>query len=413
MRLSALSKRIVLVFILLLTSYFLLLTSVNPANAQSPIEEPSTQIQSEYLTPNTNPDVPKNLGTWTQNVMIEVMQSMVCQLAGTLPASSNMQCLGVDPQTGKIGFVKNGQGAIGVMTHLIAVLYTPPAHFADYTRYLAQNFGIAKSSYAQTQGIDSISTLANAWIVFRNFVYILFVIVFIVIGVAIMLRVRIDPRTVMSIQNQIPKLIIGLVLVTFSFAIAGLLIDLMWLTIYLVINTFALADSNIQAGQVTLALNRNPLDFAGNESVLGGLANLVFNSASAIGLVIYDLVANSGAMGTQGGGGVIEFILNLPSVLVATVIGALVGVIATILAFLIILIAVLWALLRLWFTLLMAYVNILIDILFAPFWIVAGLFPGAGPKVGFSAWFRDILANLAAFPTAIGMFLLGRILRNI
>jgi hypothetical protein len=60
----------------------------------------------------------------------------------------------------------------------------------------------------------------------------LFIIIFLVIGMAIMLRVRIDPRTVMTIQNQIPKIIIGVVMVTFSFAIAGFLIDMMWTSMY-------------------------------------------------------------------------------------------------------------------------------------------------------------------------------------
>ena len=83
-------------------------------------------------------------------------------------------------------------------------------------------------------GFDGLKPLLPLWTVFRNIVYILFVLVFVIIGVAIMLRLKIDPRTVMTIQNQIPKLIIGILLVTFSFSIAGFLIDIMYTSIYLI-----------------------------------------------------------------------------------------------------------------------------------------------------------------------------------
>jgi len=42
----------------------------------------------------------------------------------------------------------------------------------------------------------------------------------------IMLRVKISPQAVVTVQSAIPKLITTLILVTFSYAIAGLVIDL-------------------------------------------------------------------------------------------------------------------------------------------------------------------------------------------
>ena len=82
-----------------------------------------------------------------------------------------------------------------------------------------------------------------------------------------------------------------------------------------------------------------------------------------------------------------------------------------IIAYLILIIALLWALLRLWFALLKAYISILIDVIFAPFWIISGLIPGT-QSAGFSAWIRDMAGNLAAFPAAIMMFLLARALSD-
>ena len=42
-----------------------------------------------------------------------------------------------------------------------------------------------------------------------------FVLVFVIVGVAIMLRVKIDPRTVMTIQNQIQNLLLEFFLLLF------------------------------------------------------------------------------------------------------------------------------------------------------------------------------------------------------
>ena len=60
---------------------------------------------------------------------------------------------------------------------------------------------------------------------FRNFAYVLITLLFIIMGLMIMFRVKIDPRTVVSFQSALPKIIMALILVTFSYAIVGLLID--------------------------------------------------------------------------------------------------------------------------------------------------------------------------------------------
>src|SRR3990167_10044976 len=217
--------------ILFLFSAFYFLSSATSAHAAAPTITP-TQTKSAAVAANTNPDVPNNLHNWTQNVMIEVMSALTCQLAGVDPVNPKQSCLGADQATGKIGFLPSPQegGAIGFMGNMITMLYTPPLHTIDYIQNLAQNFGITKPAFARLAdyedtpgtpadtgptvdfgtGFYAISPLMNIWTAFRNIAYMLFVLVFVIIGVAIMLRIRIDPRTVMTIQNQIPKLIIGI-----------------------------------------------------------------------------------------------------------------------------------------------------------------------------------------------------------
>ncbi|MBI2028669.1 MAG: hypothetical protein HYT07_03595 [Candidatus Levybacteria bacterium] len=431
--------RLLFVFIfsalLLLTSYFLLPTSVN-AQELPRINPPP---------PNTNPEVPNNLHNWTQTVMIEVASALSCQISGIDPTNPKGTCLGADPKTGKIGFLPKGDlekgeigGAIGGMNNLIASLYTPPLRTGDYFQYLAQNFGISKIAYAQTgTGFEGLKPLLRVWEGFRNIVYLFFVLVFVVIGLAIMLRVKIDPRTVMSIQNQIPKIIIGILLVTFSYAIAGFLIDMMYVSTHVIGNLIVDSAGLDKSLPTQLSQKTNPFSAAaevgaGGGNAYGGMWRLIEEPSLAISEVLanfYDPFLNSFstfvskvvvgvALPGAGEGGTwwnpLNWITNIENVatnavadilfkMLHVVLGTFVGF----LAFIIISIALLIALFRLWFTLLFAYVHILIDVILAPFWIIGGLIPGSPINVG--GWFRDLIANLAAFPAVIAMFLLGKV----
>ncbi len=75
------------------------------------------------------------------------------------------------------------------------------------------------------------------------------------------------------------------------------------------------------------------------------------------------------------------------------------------------LLAIIYALLRVLITLIITYVSVILDVIFAPFWFLAGLVPGA--EIGTGGWFKDILANLAVFPVTILMFALGILFFNI
>jgi len=423
---------------LLFTFYFLSSPLIAHAVSQTdPIKSNATVASSS-----TNPDVQNNLHNWTQSVMIEVMSSLTCQLAGVDPINPRQSCLGADQKTGKIGFLPSAQkgGAIGFMGTMITVLYTPPLHTSDYFQSLAQNFGLNKKAYADTTGgtgFQSLSPLMNIWTAFRNIVYLILVIVFVVIGLAIMLRVKIDPRTVMTIQNQIPKIIIGILAVTFSFAIAGFLIDMMWMLIYLIYGVIsgipgtAGAAVGVQAFNPTAMQGKNILEIADNIRG-GGILGITANTGNAmIGIISSTL--GLGILSTSW----MSVLIHAASVTIGFAVGlftkgftlfgtdividrigagaaagigaevALRWVVPYLIAYLIIFIALLTALFRLWFMLLMAYVQILLDIVLAPFWIIGGIIPGS--PISLSGWLKDIGANLLAFPATIAMFMLGKV----
>jgi len=351
-----------------------------------------------YNVPSTNPDVPRNLHTYSQSVVIELMSSLTCLVAGFDPTSVNQKCLGVDKNTGKIGYVEKNGGLIGISGNLIAMTYTPPIHTNDYVSYLAGNFGIAKKTYAAAQtasqgvGFKGIKPLLNIWVIFRNIVYLLFVLVFVIIGIAIMFRVKIDPRTVMTIQNQIPRVIVALVLVTFSFAIAGILIDFMWIFVFLILNLFSGASIQPKFEAATAA--KNLMD-----SPFGFLSAIKINWASipaSIGVSVAEMVSK-----LLKGDVTHWYSWFNPLQVVQNVLGTIAGIAA----FLVIAIAIAIALFRLWFTLIQAYVMIILDIIIGPFWIMSGVIPGRSG--GFGSWLKEILAHLSAFPAVIFMFIVA------
>ncbi len=396
----------VFIFFIFFSSFLLFFKS--PVFAQStnyPLQNTNTQ---QYTVPNVNSGVPQNLHTLSQSLLIDIMSALSCQLAGVDPVNPSQKCLGVDQETGKIGFVENNGGAIGVMGNMIAMLYTPPVHTADYFRYLAGNFGITKGAYAQGVGFTSLSPLTGLWITFRNIVYLLFVLIFALIGLGIMLRMKIDPRTVMTIQNQIPKIVIGLILITFSFAIAGFLIDLMWVSIIVIVN---LLTNDPPGGGFYVTT-------FGASGIVGGFLNIANNTAVTVGAGIWQTFfppgSNNSLITLPASAADCGF-LNLGCTIqniVGVIVGALLTIVVGFFVWLVVIIAVIWALFKLWFALLKAYISILIDIIFAPFWIVSGLIPGSGEKVGFGPWIRDMAGNLAAFPVTIALFLIAKILMD-
>lgn len=425
---------------------------------------------------NTNSDVPNNLHYSTQSIAIEIMSTIICQLSGIDPINPKQSCLGIDQKSGKIGFLPSQKtgGAIGYMGTMITALYTPPLHTADYFQNLASNFGISKKSYAATPGagFNSLSPLMSIWVAFRNIVYLILVIIFVAIGLAIMLRLKIDPRTVMTIQNQIPKIIVGVLAVTFSFAIAGFLIDLMWVLIYLSYGIFTTIPGfdaahfnpvSIQgknalevAGQIggggiagitdhiatkgvdvinkilgiaPVSNNWNPfngqitspLDFLSWLNSITNVFGFGFNLSPASWLINVVSAGLSLFVGFKWMG------LQSPSVMGITpgwlgqiliaapwMYGVYIGanvlireLLPYLILYLVILVALLTALFRVWFTLIMAYIQILLGVVLAPFWIIGGVIPGS--QISLSGWLKNMVANLLAFPVTLIMFMLGSI----
>ncbi|HSD98927.1 MAG TPA: hypothetical protein VLB73_04510 [Patescibacteria group bacterium] len=388
-------------------------------------------------------DVPQTVGTLSQGVLWGMVSFASCLISGIDVAAPSQKCLGYNGTTGKLGYVNSSGGLLGIESSAIAVLYSPPKfHVATYMSYLKNNFGLVKSSYAASpagpSGFDQLTPIMNLWIAFRNIAYLLFVIVFVIVGFAIMLRAKIDPRTVMTIENQIPKIIVALILVSFSYAIAGLVIDIMWLTTYVTINLFSSLDPSLQAANMTQNISQNPLFFL-QQAFTGGVLGLLLQTSGSI----YDIMVPIVKQVIDGFGplvilGIVPCLLqqlgsavsnpiqtilsaggNLVNGTSGTAINQCVtqGVtnlaagLAGVVAFLIFAFALGFALFRMWFTLLKSYALFLIYAILGPFFIMLGVLPGT--KLNFENWFRHLLAYSLVFPFAIGTILLGKTIADL
>ena len=112
----------------LLILIFFALSLSFPLKMFAQAETQVAQTKTQYPL-NTNPDVPQNFHTYTQNVFIEILASAVCITAGVDVLSHDGKCLGIDPSTKKIGYVDSSKsvGLASIMGDLIGGTYNLPA----------------------------------------------------------------------------------------------------------------------------------------------------------------------------------------------------------------------------------------------------------------------------------------------
>jgi len=313
-------------------------------------------------------------------------------LVDNLLNSFNTQMVGeVDWQSlraGKLDQVKLG-GALGFTSNLVAsVLTNPPVSSGEYFADLYQNFGFAKPAYAQGIGFQGLSKILPLWKAMRNLAYIFFVIVFLFTGLAIMFRVKLDPKTVITIQNAIPKLVVTLILVTFSYAIAGLMIDLIYLLIYIGVLAIGPAVGFDAAKIATEQANFTNLTFLSAVGLLfGGAMRAIWGT---VGIIAKGVLSP-------------DFITVILSLL-----GAILGSAMASLSILIFLVVALFLIIKLFFALLQCYIAIILSVILAPLQITMGVLPGS--TGGFNSWFKNLLANILVFPAVSLVLFLGWLL---
>lgn len=318
-----------------------------------------------------------NAQEWLYNSMGSNILSTLNILTGTIPD---------EVFSGQGATSWRPAGALGSTTGLIASLYTPPASGIEYIAQGWNNF-LGRPALAQGSGLgfSGLAPLIGIWRSFRNVVYILASLIFIILGVMIMLRVKISSNAVISLQSAIPSIITTLILVTFSYAIAGLLIDI----INLLHGVFLAILFQAEGKGLTSSLLDGIHDYSFGKLALPQLDTITYLTQRAIPLT--PLIGWGALLGTIIVG-IIGGVVNPTNY----ALGFGIGIALTLL---IIAILVLVWMFKFFFGLLKCYIHVIFKIIIGPLEIAMGAFPQS--KLGFGTWLWDIIANMAVFPISL------------
>ncbi len=346
--------------------------------------------------------------------------TMFCSFAGVSPLG---QCLGykgiVNSKSGIIESAKplvfdklpNG-GAFGGLAMINTAMYnTPPTSSVYYLAKVGNQFGVVpETAYAQVIGSGEgiIKPVERLWAVTRNMAYLIFVIIFMVVGLMVMFRRKLNPQTVITVQQALPTLVVGLVLVYFSYFIAALCVDVAFFGIQLVAQLFIEAHKtgtpNAIGSIQEASTNSNVFQLFSSAGLDG--ARTIFPAVKGqINTSGEQLFPGGGVLAPAAAGALAGAILGfgLPGAAVGALVGAFGQFIIPIILILIILTALFIQVFRLTFSLIMAYIQILVFTIGGPFLILIGSIPGQSGKISF--WIRGILANALIFPAVFAAIL--------
>ncbi len=300
----------------------------------------------------------------------------------------------------------NDGSAVSGFNHVLAFMVSnPPADLALWARDTGETLGflphrVEAAGGGVGFGFTGLAPLLPLWQGFRNIAYALVAVMLIVVGFMVMFRKKIDPKTVVTVQNSLPRIVVVLLLITFSYAIAGFLIDIMYLSIgvgvQLMKTSFPPTGVNGQAYNIS-----QNLDY-----VNGGFLTLFF----AVFAPIVDAPAQGIANIMGSIPGIIQNPLqHIPGLLTAAAaVGtAPVTLIGGPLLWFLISLFYLFAFVRILIMLLMAYVNLILAVLIAPLQIVLDVLPGTN---SFMSWLKNFFVNLVPFPITVIMLILGNTL---
>lgn len=299
----------------------------------------------------------------------DIMQTIIVAVGGELVEDKNCP-------PGQQCYRRQG-GATAMAGNLVASLYvTQPASSVEYLADLGSRLGLAKPAYAQGFGFEAFSPVLDLWKLFRNIAYLFFVVIFVIIGFMIMFRMKINPQTVIGIQNALPRIVVTLLLITFSYAIAGFIVDIGELTTRIV--------GNILVNGKILGLG----------DPTGSLKDLLSSSVFKLVNPLRNVDDMVGAIRNTGVG------TTMPKGL-SWLAGLTVGVVFWLAGF--------YIMFKIFFALLGPYVSLILSVIFSPLQLLLGAIPG---KDALGGWLKQIIANTIVFPVAFAMLCISAILQS-
>ena len=266
-------------------------------------------------------------------------------------------------------------GLLGVVDNEVVALATDPPG-VDLPAHLARQWvpgyeDSVSTVYAQGEGYtflrDTIG-IEPFWEMMRNLAYACFVVVIMVVGFMIMFRSKIGGGQVtVGLMNAIPGIVVGLLVVTFSFAIVGFIMD-MGRLLCLVIGNYLRGSLGIDTVEFG-----NPIEMG-----IGAFTSAAGGGTNA-GLALLGGVGAIGLLFTSAFLGPVGPIIGIVMLIVVLIMAAV--------AF--------YAAIKVYITLVMTYIKIFVEVIFGPLYILLGSLPG---RNGIMDWIKRVISHVLVFP---------------
>jgi len=337
-----------------------------------------------------------------------------------------------NPNDGDKNYSASFFGTLGKIVSM-PFAYQPASGIYYATNSLFDLHLIPRTYAIEGVGFAALRPVLNIWKIFRYLSYLIIVFVLFIMGFAIMFRMKIDPQTVISLENALPRLITTLIMITMSFAIAGFMIDLMYILMGVVISIIV-NDSNhgLMYANKTELIQRLYTDTGPfligtiidatwipsiGSSLLGilphGVEIMVRNLAAGIitilsarvplgNLLVWgDMLSGIPVFGKPAQ---VFYILNVVPDFFNKVKDSV-----DLIVFLAIIVTSLLLFIRITTMLFFCFIQILILVVFSPIILLFQAVPGKNP---FGFWIKNLLSNLIAFPLVAILLIIGAFIVN-
>jgi hypothetical protein len=293
------------------------------------------------------------------------------------------------------------EGLLGTVEgEITSMLSNPPA--VNLGSHLARNFvpgydETVTGSYAASTGYDFLKSdmgLEPIWLMFRNIAYIGFVLVLVVIGFSIMFKAKIAGQVVVSVSNTLPKVVLGLVLVTFSFAIVGFIMDLGRVAIG--VTGFAMDEQLSSQGFTSQELGgvsdmyQDSIDIAYPNALAKALKDI---GMITVGEAILHWDIDVGLIaGILGGQEVADSVLNAVKVIAS---GVKTWGLIDLIKICVIALVCLYASIRVFITMIILYLKIFLEAILGPIYVLIGTLPGNSTSI--MGWIKRTFSHVLSF----------------
>lgn len=419
---------VITVYIFVLSLFLYFFNKDKPKVINDPIKKNRIEIYKIINDPKLNQSK-------EGKITIVLYRKAMCIMVGEACTNS--------PNDGDKNFNKS---VFGLMAKLIALPYSNPPASGVYWAYSGlQNSGFIPITFAaEGLGFSALRPFMTIWKVFRDISYMLLVLILIGIGFMIMFRMKLNPQTVISVESALPKIVISLLLITFSFPIAGFMIDLMYVIILITIavlgnrgnffNITEFQNKYVNPGFGTLVDSLFPLGFLPTvwklansivallPFIINQILRLVLGIVGSVLFVkwleipVFKLLESISELG--GSIPIGESAAAIIEILVKIIVGIILGLIGfgfgyislSIIIFILVMFTFIFMMFRIFFLLFSTYIRVFLMIIFSPLFMLFEAIPGRNV---FGYWFKTLFVELLTFPIVIILFVVTYLIINI